>query len=76
MAMLDNKLIVIIGLGKTGLSCAKFLSDKPYRLAVMDNRSNPPCLAEMQANFPKIPMPAVNPKASDAVSRDIPMLSM
>ena len=40
--------LVIIGLGKTGLSCARFLLENNYRIQVMDTRSSPPCLTEIQ----------------------------
>lgn len=43
---------VIIGLGDTGLSCARYLARCQIPFAVMDTRSNPPGLADYQAQFP------------------------
>ncbi|MFV9988705.1 MAG: UDP-N-acetylmuramoyl-L-alanine--D-glutamate ligase [Coxiella endosymbiont of Dermacentor nuttalli] len=44
--MQDKQLIVIVGLGKTGLSCSKFLVEKNRYFAVTDNRQKPPKLKE------------------------------
>ncbi len=46
---------VIVGLGATGLSCAKHLIQQGIPIAVTDTRENPPQLAELhklQANVP------------------------
>lgn len=48
--MKDN--IVIIGLGATGLSCVEYFSKKNIPVTIMDNRENPPKLAEVQDKFP------------------------
>ena len=40
---------VIVGLGRTGLSCARYLHARGWRLAVTDTRVAPPGLAELQA---------------------------
>ena len=47
--MEQAKAILIIGLGQTGLSCARFLIDHGANVAVMDTRQNPPCLAILQS---------------------------
>ena len=47
---------IIIGLGKTGLSCARFLAQRGELFALTDNRSNPPCLDEVQQSFPDAPV--------------------
>ena len=39
--MINKPLTVIIGLGKTGLSCARFLTEKNQPFAVMDSREEP-----------------------------------
>lgn len=49
---LQGKKILIVGLGKTGLSCARFLSAFDAEVAVTDSRTEPPCLAELQEQFP------------------------
>lgn len=45
--------IVIIGLGKTGLSCAAYFASHCIPFAIMDTRENPPGLREFQAKYPK-----------------------
>lgn len=45
---------VVIGLGKTGLSCVRYLRGLGYKVAVNDTRDNPPNLAELQAEFPDV----------------------
>src|SRR5690242_2562441 len=46
---------VIVGLGRTGLSCARYLHARGWRLAVTDTRQKPPemaRLAELDAGIP------------------------
>lgn len=45
---------VVVGLGKTGLSCVRFLKSRGYPVAVNDTRENPPGLAELRAEFPDV----------------------
>jgi UDP-N-acetylmuramoylalanine--D-glutamate ligase len=45
---------LIVGLGKTGLSCARFLAAQGVPLAVTDSRAQPPGLVELQQNLPDI----------------------
>ncbi len=48
---------VIVGLGKTGLSCARYLHQrKAGRFAVVDSRDQPPQLAALQAACPEVPV--------------------
>jgi len=47
-----EKIRVIAGLGKTGLSCARYLHSLGEKFAVADSRLNPPGLAEFRAEFP------------------------
>jgi len=59
MMMMANKQVfaetfLIIGLGQTGLSCARFLSEKGHVVAVMDTRKAPPALAELQKELPEV----------------------
>lgn len=49
-----NGLRVVVGLGKTGLSCVRFLKSRGYAVAVNDTRANPPGLAELRAEFPDV----------------------
>ncbi len=47
---------VIVGLGKTGLSCVNFLKSRGVPVAVTDSRLAPPGLEELVAAFPDIPV--------------------
>jgi UDP-N-acetylmuramoylalanine--D-glutamate ligase len=49
-----SKSPIIIGLGKTGLSFAHYLTHKKLNFEVMDSRENPPNLAEFRKDFPNI----------------------
>jgi len=46
-----DKQYVIVGMGQTGLSCARFLSRLGRRFTVMDTREAPPLLAEFKQHF-------------------------
>ena len=50
--MENNTFTAIVGLGKTGLSCAQFLAQKNQPFAVMDSRVKPPQLKEFTKIFP------------------------
>ncbi len=43
---------LIVGLGKTGLSCARFLARSGEAAAVTDSRERPPCLDLLRDEFP------------------------
>lgn len=45
---------VVVGLGKTGLSCVRYLKSRGYPVAVNDTRDNPPGLAELAAEYPDV----------------------
>lgn len=45
---------VIVGLGQTGLSCARYFAAKDIQFRVMDSRFSPPALAEFRAEFPLV----------------------
>ena len=47
---------VVIGLGKTGFACARYLATQGVSFAVADNRDEPPMLNEMKATLPGIPL--------------------
>jgi len=49
-----NKRTLIVGLGKTGLSCARFLAAQDVPLAITDSRENPPALDEMKELLPDV----------------------
>lgn len=46
---------VIVGLGKTGLSCVRYLLSKGLDIAVTDSRMNPPGLSALTAEFTSVP---------------------
>jgi UDP-N-acetylmuramoylalanine--D-glutamate ligase len=53
MHMTDNaNRTLIVGLGKTGLSVARYLSRQGVEVAVVDSRERPPELAAMRASLP------------------------
>ncbi|MGH8508755.1 MAG: UDP-N-acetylmuramoyl-L-alanine--D-glutamate ligase [Gammaproteobacteria bacterium] len=45
---------VIVGLGVTGLSIARFLANRGVPFAVTDNRENPPELSAFKSEFPHV----------------------
>ncbi|MCU7844355.1 MAG: UDP-N-acetylmuramoyl-L-alanine--D-glutamate ligase [Candidatus Thiodiazotropha sp. (ex Monitilora ramsayi)] len=45
---------LIVGLGKTGLSCARYLSQLGVPLAVTDSREHPPGLDKLQQLYPDL----------------------
>ena len=47
---------VVIGLGKTGLSCAHYLHSQGLPFKIIDTRENPPGEAECHQLFPDIPL--------------------
>jgi len=46
--------VLVVGLGVTGLSVARFLSQHGIQLAVADSRPNPPGLAELRELLPDV----------------------
>jgi UDP-N-acetylmuramoylalanine--D-glutamate ligase len=54
---------VIVGLGRTGLSCARYLRERGWRVAVTDTRAQPPELERLRELDPRIP---VRPGGLDA----------
>ncbi len=47
---------VIVGLGRTGLSCARYLHARGWRIAVTDSRAEPPELAHLRELDAAIPV--------------------
>lgn len=45
---------IVIGLGQTGLACARFLAQKGVSFAVVDSRENPPGADELRSEFPDV----------------------
>jgi len=47
---------VIVGLGRTGLSCARHLRSLGWRIAITDTRAKPPELERLREQFPDVPV--------------------
>ncbi|WP_426417091.1 UDP-N-acetylmuramoyl-L-alanine--D-glutamate ligase [Aestuariirhabdus sp. LZHN29] len=45
---------VIIGLGKTGISCARYFSAMGLDFSIADSRENPPSLEEFSTQYPEV----------------------
>ena len=45
---------LVVGLGKTGLSCARYLRGQGWAVAVTDSRTAPPALQQLQAELPDV----------------------
>ena len=53
---MNQSLYLVAGLGKTGLSIARYLHQKNKPFAVFDTRTEAPGLSELQAQFPDVPV--------------------
>lgn len=51
---MKKELKVVVGLGKTGLSCVRFLRSEECTVAVTDSRAQPPGLDELTKQFPEV----------------------
>jgi UDP-N-acetylmuramoylalanine--D-glutamate ligase len=47
---------VIVGLGRTGLSCARHLRSRGWRIAITDTRIKPPELDQLRELYPDVPV--------------------
>ncbi|MEZ5573667.1 MAG: UDP-N-acetylmuramoyl-L-alanine--D-glutamate ligase [Halioglobus sp.] len=45
---------VVVGLGTTGLSCARYLQQRGLPFIVVDTRAQPPGLADLRREFPEV----------------------
>jgi len=54
MENLSHKRVLIVGLGKTGFSCARYLSEHGIEVAITDSRKHPPALDELQESYPDV----------------------
>ncbi|MDG2174999.1 MAG: UDP-N-acetylmuramoyl-L-alanine--D-glutamate ligase [Gammaproteobacteria bacterium] len=50
----ESKVKVVVGLGQTGLSCARYLSRRQESFKVIDTRQNPPGLQQLKAECPDV----------------------
>jgi UDP-N-acetylmuramoylalanine--D-glutamate ligase len=53
MTTLRDQSILILGLGETGLSLARYLGAQGAKLRVADSRSNPPGVENLRSEFPQ-----------------------
>lgn len=53
---LDGKRVTVLGLGDTGLSCARWLAARGAVVRVADSRSDPPHAARLAALLPDVPL--------------------
>lgn len=54
--IVSDRRTLIVGLGKTGLSCVRYLSGQGRKIAVADSRLQPPGLDELKAGWPDVPV--------------------
>lgn len=52
----SDNVSVVIGLGKTGLSCAHYLQQRGERFILMDTRAQPPGLEQVRATYADVPI--------------------
>ena len=52
----SDRRTLVVGLGKTGLSCVRYLSAQGREIAVADSREAPPCLDDLRAEWPDMPV--------------------
>ncbi|MBT6274261.1 MAG: UDP-N-acetylmuramoyl-L-alanine--D-glutamate ligase [Chromatiales bacterium] len=53
-SFIEGMRVAVLGLGVTGLSCARHLHARGIEFVVMDDRSSPPGLEEFQNQFPDV----------------------
>ena len=52
----SDRLTIVVGLGATGLSVARFLTARGERFMVVDSRAAPPGLPQLRAAMPDVPV--------------------
>ena len=52
----EHSNIVVVGLGKTGFSVARFLLDYGFAFTVVDSRFKPPFITELLHQIPDLPI--------------------
>ena len=53
---LSGKKVLVLGLGDTGLSCARWLAARGARVSVADTRATPPHAASLAELLPQVPL--------------------
>ncbi|MDX1635008.1 MAG: UDP-N-acetylmuramoyl-L-alanine--D-glutamate ligase [Marinobacter sp.] len=54
--IVSDRRTLVVGLGKTGLSCVRYLVAQGRDVAVADNRAQPPGLETLQQQWPEVPV--------------------
>ncbi|MBU2953972.1 UDP-N-acetylmuramoyl-L-alanine--D-glutamate ligase [Marinobacter sp. F3R08] len=54
--IVSDRRTLVVGLGKTGLSCVRYLSGQGREVAVADSRMSPPGLEQLRADWPDVPV--------------------
>ncbi|MFL1465308.1 UDP-N-acetylmuramoyl-L-alanine--D-glutamate ligase [Marinobacter sp. HN1S83] len=54
--IVSDRRTLVVGLGKTGLSCVRYLCGQGREIAVADSRQNPPGLDELTSGWPDVPV--------------------
>ncbi|AZT82928.1 UDP-N-acetylmuramoyl-L-alanine--D-glutamate ligase [Marinobacter sp. NP-4(2019)] len=54
--IVSDRRTLVVGLGKTGLSCVRYLCEQGREIAVADSRHNPPGLDELKSGWPEVPV--------------------
>ncbi len=47
---------LVVGLGLTGVSCLRYLTENGYDVSAVDSRAAPPNLPDVQREFPEVPI--------------------
>jgi UDP-N-acetylmuramoylalanine--D-glutamate ligase len=66
---------LIVGLGMTGLSCARYLEREQIPFSVMDTRTKPPGLDVFRAEFPEVEVTAGKLDAEKLAAADVLVMS-
>ncbi|MEP1214759.1 MAG: UDP-N-acetylmuramoyl-L-alanine--D-glutamate ligase [Marinobacter sp.] len=54
--IVSDRRTLVVGLGKTGLSCVRYLCEQGREVAVADSRPAPPGLEELSTGWPELPV--------------------
>lgn len=52
--LFSGQRVLVVGLGKTGMACVRFLADRNVDFAVMDSREQPPGMFEVRKQYPDV----------------------
>lgn len=72
---LNNKRVLVLGLGETGLSALRWLNRQGARLSVADTRHNPPGIETLKAELPNITLHVGAFKAATFADQDLVVVS-